>query len=90
MYKAVKKNEVIWRYTEALALHTGAPTVNWDDKTSFISVVDDKIVTPRVKHIDIPVCFLKNSNLTMVSFFQNIRSPVSCRQICAPNHVQVQ
>ena len=29
-------------------------------------------------------------NLTMVSFFQNMIIPVSCRQICAPNHVQVQ
>ena len=29
-------------------------------------------------------------NLKMVSLFQNMRSPVSCRQICAPNHVQVQ
>ena len=31
-----------------------------------------------------------NSNLIMVSFFPNIISPVSCRQICAPNHVQFQ
>ena len=36
-----------------------------------------------------PSVFYKN-NLTMVSLFQNMRSPVSCRQICAPNHVQVQ
>ena len=44
---------------EALALHTGAPTVNWDDDTSCIFVVEDKIVTPRVKHIGIPFCFLQ-------------------------------
>ena len=43
---------------EALALHTGAPTVNWEDKTSCIYVVEDKRVTPRVQHIDIPVYFL--------------------------------
>ena len=30
------------------------------------------------------------TDLTMLSFFQNIRSPVSCRQRCEPNHVQVQ
>ena len=44
---------------KALALHTGAPTVHWEDNTSCISVVEDKIVTPRVTHIDIPVCFLQ-------------------------------
>ena len=88
MYKAVKKNKVIRRYMEALALHTGATTVHWEDNTSCISVVEAKRVTPRVKHIDIPIFFYKN-NLTMVSFLLNMKSPVSCRNICAPNHVQV-
>ena len=59
MYKAIKKTKVIWRYMEALSLHTGAPTVHWEDNTSCISVVESKIVTTRVKHIDILVCFLK-------------------------------
>ena len=36
---------------EALEIHTGAPTLNWEDNTNCISVVEDKIVTPRVKHI---------------------------------------
>ena len=40
-------------------LHTGAPTVHWEDNTIFISVVEAKIVTPIVKHIDIPFCFLQ-------------------------------
>ena len=44
---------------EALSFHTVAPTVKWEDNTSCISVVEAKIVTPRVKHIDIPVCFLQ-------------------------------
>ena len=44
---------------EALALHTGASTEHWEYNTSCISVVEDKIVTPRVKHIDIPVYFLQ-------------------------------
>ena len=44
---------------KALALHTGAPIVHWEDNTIFISSVVDKIVTPRVKHIDILVCFLQ-------------------------------
>ena len=48
MYKAVKKNKVIQRYMESLEIHTGAPTVHREDKTSFISVVEAKIVTPRV------------------------------------------
>ena len=88
MYKAVKKNKVIRRYMEALSLHTGAHTVHWEDNKSCISVVKYKIVTHIVKHIDIPVCFLLE-NFTMVSFFQDMKSPVSCRHICAPNHVQV-
>ena len=29
MQKSVKKNKVIWRYLETLALHNGAPTVHW-------------------------------------------------------------
>ena len=57
MYKSVEKNKVIQRYMEALSLHTGAPTVNWEDNTSCISVVESKRVTPRVKHINITVCF---------------------------------
>ena len=44
---------------EALALCTGSPTVHCEENTSCISVVEAKRVTPRVKHIDIPVCFLQ-------------------------------
>ena len=58
MYKAVKTNKAIRRYMEALSLHTGAPTEHWEYNTSFIYVFGAKIVTPRFKHIDIPVCFL--------------------------------
>ena len=45
---------------EALALYTGALTVHWEDNTSCISVFEAKRVTPRVKHIDITICYLKN------------------------------
>ena len=44
---------------EDLALHTCAPTVHWEYNTSCISVVEAKIVTPRDKLTDIPVCFLQ-------------------------------
>ena len=44
---------------EALALHTGAPTVHWEDNISFISVVESKRVTPIFKHIYITVCILQ-------------------------------
>ena len=44
---------------EALALHTGAHTVHWENNTSCISVVEVKRFTPRVKHIDITVGFLQ-------------------------------
>ena len=58
MYKAVKKTKVISRYLEALSLYTGEPTLHLEDNTSCISVVEGKIVTPRVKHIDITVYFI--------------------------------
>ena len=63
MYKSVRKTKVIRRYMEVLEFYTGAPTVHWDDNTSCISVVEAKIVTPRVKHVDIPVCFLQRAIL---------------------------
>ena len=44
---------------EALSLHTGARTVHQEEKISCISVVESKIVTPRVKLIDIPVYILQ-------------------------------
>ena len=44
---------------EALALHTGATKLHWEYNTSGIYVVETKIVTPRVKHIYIPVVFYK-------------------------------
>ena len=59
IYKAINKTKFIQRYMEALALHTGAPTVHWEYNTRFISVVEDKIFTTRVKHIDISIWFLQ-------------------------------
>ena len=45
---------------EALALlHTDSPKFHWEYNASYIYVVEDKIVTPIFKHIDIHVCFLK-------------------------------
>ena len=58
MYKAIEKNKCIRRYMYAIALHTGAQKVHREDNTSCPSVVEAKIVTPRDKHINIPVCFL--------------------------------
>ena len=60
MYQGVKKIKAIWRYVEDLSLHTGAPTVHWKDNTIYISVVEAKIVSPRVKNIYITVCFLQD------------------------------
>ena len=44
---------------ESLALHTGAPTVNWEENTHWIYVVRSKIFTSTVKQIDYPVSFLQ-------------------------------
>ena len=74
---------------EALAIHTWAPIVYWEDNTSCISIVESKGVTYRVKHVDTPVCFLQE-HLTMISLFQNMGSLLSCQFICVPNHARVQ
>ena len=42
---------------EDLELHSGATTLHWEDNTSFISIVEAKRVTPRIKHIYIPSIF---------------------------------
>ena len=44
---------------EVVSTQTVEPTVHWEYNTSCISVVEAKIVTPRVKHIDIIVYFLQ-------------------------------
>ena len=74
---------------EELSTQTGAPTEHWEDNTSFISVVESKRVTPRVKHIVITVYFLLEQFDNGI-FFHNMISLVSLRKIFAPNHVQVQ
>ena len=58
---------------KSLELHTGAPTVHWEDNTSYISYIEAKKVTPRVKHINIPVFFYRNSltNGLFVSKYDN-------------------
>ena len=58
---------------EYLALHTGAPTVHWEYNTIFVSIVEAKMVTPKVKHIDIPVCFLQENfdNFPFVPKYDN-------------------
>ena len=73
MYKSVKKTKAIWRLMEALAIHTVEPTVHWEDNKSFISVVEARSFTPRVKHVVIPVWFLqeKSDNSLFVSKSDN-------------------
>ena len=44
---------------EALELDTGSPTVHWEYTKSCIYFVYSKRVTPKIKHIDITVCFLQ-------------------------------
>ena len=67
---------------EALALHTGAPTVHWEDNTSCISVGEAKIFTPRVKHVDIPVCFLQEQFYNGLFLPQYEKSSVMPADMC--------
>ena len=82
MYKAVKKIKVIRRYMEYLALHTGAPTVHWEYNTSCIFVVEAKIVTPRVKHVEIPVCFLQEQFDNGIFIPKHVKSSVMPSDMC--------
>ena len=43
---------------EALSLHTVAPTIHWEENTSFIYVVEANIVTLLVENMANPVCFI--------------------------------
>ena len=74
---------------EALAIHTGAPEVHWEDNISYIYVVESKDLLLELKKF-ISLSVFYNKNLTMVSLLKNMRSIVSLRQTCAPKHVQVQ
>ena len=85
----VNKTKEIWKYMEALSLHTGAPTIHWKDNPSFITVVEYKRVTLRVKPLTLLSIFYKKI-LTMVFLFQNTRNLVLFRQICEPKYVKVQ
>ena len=67
---------------EALALHTGAPTVNWEDNTSFISVVEAKRVTPIVKNIHIPVCFIQEQSGNCLFLPKYEKSSVMLADMC--------
>ena len=59
MYETVNKTKAIKRYMEALSLHTWAQSVHRKKNESYIDVVEYKIVTPRLKHIDLLVFFLQ-------------------------------
>ena len=72
---------------EALELHTGVPVVHWEDNTSSISVVEAKRVTPRVKHIDIIVCFIQeqfDSGLFLTKYENSSIIPEDmCTKLCS-------
>ena len=74
---------------EAISLHTDAPKLHWEDNKSFISIIEAKMFTTIVKHIEIPVYFLQEQFCNGL-FILKMRSLVSCQKICAPNHGQVQ
>ena len=59
MYKAINKTKAIQRYVEAVSLHTGARALYWEENKSCMSIFVAKIVTPRVKHIEIHVCLIQ-------------------------------
>ena len=72
---------------EALVIHTGATTVHWEYNTIFISVFEAKIVTPRVKHVDIPVCFIQeqfDNSLFLPKYDNSSVMPVDmCTKPCS-------
>ena len=87
MYKDAEKTKFIQKYMEDLALYKGSPTLNWEDNKSCISVVESKRVTPRVKHIDISVCFLQeqfDNGLFLPKYEKSIIMPADmCTKPCS-------
>ena len=71
-----KEKKVIRRYTEGLSLNTDAHKVHWEDNTSFIYVFNLEELLLKLNTLIFLSVFYKR-NLTMVSLFQNMRSPVS-------------
>ena len=73
MYKAVKNIKATWIYVDALAVHSGETIAHWEYNRSFIYIVEAKIFTSRVKHIDIPAFVLiqKFDNGTFVPKYDN-------------------
>ena len=67
---------------EALALHTVVPTVHWEDNTSCISIVEVKIFTPIIKHIDFTVCFLQEQFYNVIFITKYDNSSVMQSDMC--------
>ena len=72
---------------KALSLHTSAQKLHCEDNTSFISIFEAKRFTPRVKHIDIPVCFLQeqiNNSLFIPRYEKSSVMPENmCTKLCS-------
>ena len=69
---------------EALSLHTGAPTVHWEDNKMFISVVEAKRVTPRLKQINIHVCLKKINGIFIQKYDKSsVMLADLCTQPCS-------
>ena len=82
MYNDVNTDKIIRRYMDALALHTGAPTVHWEGNISCISVSESTIVTSIVKHIEIPVCFLQEQFDNGILIIEYEKSSVMPEDMC--------
>ena len=82
MYKSVKNTEAIKRYIEGLSLHTSVPTVHYEENTRCISVVEDKRVDLRVKHIEIHVYFLQEKFENYIFVKKYEKSSVIPEDIC--------
>ena len=89
MHRSFNKASDFRRYMESLALHTGAPTVHWESKTYIFLLFKLKTLLLYLNTLTF-LSILYMNNLTMVFLLQNMRSLVSCHNICAPNHIQVQ
>ena len=62
--------------------HWCTPTVHWEYTTSYIYVVEAKRFTPRVKHIDIPVCSLQGKIDNGIFVPKYEKSSVMLENVC--------
>ena len=60
LYLALLKTKEIMNLLMSIGLPIGDPTPHYEDNTMVINIAHAHRVTPRLKHMDLPVCYIHN------------------------------